>query len=210
MKHIFATLGLVAAPLGASAATLNFDGMICNGGNACSNGLQVDQSYGDIAGEIDVEYDANRGTMALDNVFHWNNNYESLTNIIYGVNGGGGMSIKLLAQAGFDVLLSGFDIAPYANRSRDTLVQIVDMATGALLVDDTYAPLTTTGPTSYAGVWESTVGIQINLGPDAWDVGIDNIEYASVAETTAAVPLPATGLLLIGGLFGASRLRRKS
>lgn len=211
MKALITALAISVAPIAAGAATLTFDGAICNGGDTCSDGRKIDQTYGDIAGEVDVVYDSDRSTAAKENVFFWNQNYESLSNVIYGTNGGGGLSVALMAATGFDVLLSGFDIAPYANRSRNTLVQIIDLANNAVLLDEAFAPLSIDGVTSFAGSWESTVGLQINLGPDAWDVGMDNIAFRAVEETTTApVPLPATGLLMLGGLFGVSRLRRKT
>jgi len=62
----------------------------------------------------------------------------------------------------------------------------------------------------------STVGIEILLGPDAssFGWGIDNIAY-SVAPGSITppppqpIPLPATGLLLVGGLAGLAALRRR-
>ena len=107
--------------------------------------------------------------------------------------------------------ITGFDIAPYLNRSRNTLVQVIDTATNALLVNQAWTgekTLPTGTVTSFTGTWTSTSGIQINLGPDAWDVGISNI-----TGSVAVIPLPAAGWLLLGALAGlgvAARRRRTS
>lgn len=190
----------------ASAASLTFDGPICNG--ICTNDGLIDQSYGDIAGQLDVIYDGNRNTTAAENLRFWTTGYESLVNVAFGEQSAGGLSILLQPLSGYKVTLTGFDIAPYANRVRNTLVQIIDTATGTFLKDDAYTPLSTTGITQYSGSWMSASGLQINLGPDAWDVAIDNVNF-SVAQVSA-VPLPAAGWLLGGALAGFAALRRRS
>lgn len=210
MRILGMVLALGLAAGAAQSATLTFDGNICSGAS-CSNGNSIDQTYGDIAGQIDVEYDANRSTAALDDLYFWTTGYETLTNVAYGTSGAGGLSIVINALAGFNVALSSFDIAPYINRSRNTLVQIIDLATNTLLVDDVYTPLSTAGVTSYNAGWASTVGLQINLGPDAWDVAIDNVVYS--ATTASPVPLPAAlplFLVALGGLGVASRRRKNA
>jgi len=210
VKTALTALALALAAGNVSAATLTFDGAICGG--TCGNGDAIDQTYGDISGQVDVIYDASRNTTALENVFHWSTGYDILTSVAFGNFGGGGMSIVFAAATGYDILLTGFDIAPYVGRTTDTLVQIIDLATNILLINDTYTPLNIAGITSYAGTWTSTVGLQINLGPDVFDVGIDNIAYSAVLEGTGPVPipLPAIGLLLIGALAGLGRLRRRA
>ncbi|WP_425038519.1 VPLPA-CTERM sorting domain-containing protein [Primorskyibacter sp. S187A] len=193
------------------AALLTFDGAACNDGACGTDSETLSQSYGDIVGEVDVVYDANRATSDLEDLFYWGPDYETLDGVAYGVNGGGGLSIVFNALSGFSVSVTSFDIAPYANRLRDTIVQVIDLADGTLLEDDAYATLSTDGVTNYTGDYSSDVGIQINLGPDAWDVGIDNIAYTTAPTTTTApVPLPASVLLMLGALGGMAALRKKS
>lgn len=208
MKILTAAIFLAFSIGAAQAATLDFSGNICNGGNACGNGGSIDQSYGDIAGEVDVQFDGDRSTVALDSVYHWTGGYETLTHVAY-TSSGYGMSILFQAATGFDVTLSAFDIATYFNRVTNTSIRIIDTATNSVLVNDTYAPLSTAGVTSYLGSWSSTDGILIEFGPDAWDVGISNLTYSAHRENTPTVPLPASGLLLGFAVFGLGQLRRK-
>ncbi|KPP87117.1 MAG: putative extracellular protein [Rhodobacteraceae bacterium HLUCCA08] len=203
---------MLASGAGAATMTLDFSGDICNGGGSCGSGSQIDQSYGDVAGQVDVIHDADRSLPGLQDLRHWGPGYETLDHVAYGLLNGGGLSILFDALAGYEVTVHGFDIAPYADRERDTLVQVIDMMDGTKLVYETYTPLSTAGITSFSGTWTSAAGIQINLGPDAWDIGISNIEY-SVAPTQvtgpAAVPLPAAGWMLIAGLGGLGLMRRR-
>lgn len=196
----------------ATTFTLDFSGNICGitGTSACGNGSTIGQNYGDIAGQLDVIYDANRNTTTTTNVFHWGTGYETLSNVAYGTNGGGGLSILFQPLAGFQVTLTGFDIAPYLSRVRDTLVQVIDTQTNALLIDQVFQPLPTGSVTNFSGTWNSASGIQINLGPDAWDVGISNITGSVTPfQSPVPIPLPAAGWLMLAGLGGLAAMRRR-
>lgn len=215
---------LFGTPAAATTVTLDFAGAICTTfTGACFNGALIEQDYGDIAGEVDVIYDANRATAALDAMQYWSTGYETLTDVAYGTLGGGGASITLDAMTGFEISLQSFDIAPYLNRSRNTLVQVIDIEDGAVVFDQAYTPLTTAGVTSLSfsgSQFTSIAGFQINLGPDAWDVGIDNIVFSLTPTATTpgtpgtpgtpnVIPLPASAVLLLGALGGLTVLRRR-
>lgn len=211
MKVIYSAIAAVFLAGTAGAATLDFSGNICNGGGACGGrGGGVDQSYGDMTG-VDVVYDGDSSTAGDQDVFHWGSGYEDLSAAIW-TNVGDALSVSFVAQAGYEVTVSSFDIAPYANRVKNTLVRVVDMAGGPDLYNTTYAPISTVGVTTIAGSFTSDTGIQLLLGPDAYDVGMSNIQYSVQAIQTnpATVPLPAAGWMLLaglGGLVAASRRR---
>ncbi|TGD45200.1 VPLPA-CTERM sorting domain-containing protein [Pseudotabrizicola sediminis] len=216
MRHILAfTLAASLAPMAQAAPViLDFAGNICGAGGdqACAPGAIIGQTYGDIAGQLDVVYDASRSAAGTSNLYYWDAGYETLANVAYGDFGAGGLSILFQPLAGFMVTVFGFDIAPYASRVTDTLVQVIDTATNSLLVNQGFTPLPSGEVTQFSGSWTSASGIQINLGPDAWDVGISNISY-SVApvgpDTPSPVPLPAAGWLMLAGLGGLGAIARR-
>ena len=198
----------------ASAALLDFSGNICaTAGGVCGNGSAIDQSYGDIAGVLDVTWDGDRSAAGLQPVMHWGTGYESLSHVAYGANGGGGLSILFQALPGFEVSVSAFDIAPYANRVRDSLVRVE--ADGLELLDTGVfsVPVGSVTSFSFAETWASS--FLIELGPDAWDIGISNIAFETRAtqtpidpDPTNPVPLPGTGTLLIGAMLAWFGVRR--
>ena len=207
---------MLAAPVAEAATTdftLDFSGDICTttaGGpmnQTCGNGSRISQDYGDIAGKLDVIHDANRTAAGLQDLFYWGTGYASLDNVAYGTNGGGGLSILFQPEAGHFVTVTGFQIAHYnTNRVANTTVEVIDMAGGSSLFRQAYNPLPKNEVFSFSGSWTSTSGIRINLGPDAWDVGISNI-----TGSVSVIPLPAAGWLLLSALAGlglAARRRR--
>lgn len=206
-----AALLLVGAQ-GAWAATytLDFNGNIC-GGLACIAVSPIDQSYGDVAGAVDVTFDANLSTAAATSAYWWPAGYETLVNVAYGDAGGGGLGITFAAAAGKKVTINGFDIAPYFDRQRTSRVQVIDGATNTTLFDSGTFVVSIAGVTSYAnpGDWTSSL-ISILLGPDAYDVGIDNISYTLTDPNGVnPVPLPAAAWLLLGGLGALGAVARR-
>jgi hypothetical protein len=210
MRLIIATAMAGLLSTAASAATLDFSGDICIGGTACANGDAIDQSYGDMLG-VDLMYDGDASTTAIEDVFVWGTGYEDFSDAIY-TDLGTEMSLSLLAETGYEVTLTSLAIAPYLNRINDTQVRILDLATSTNIVNRMFAPLSTDGSTTITANATSSVGFSIFFGPDAYDVGIGSLSYdAQLVGQPAAVPLPAAGWMLVagmGGLFAAKRKRR--
>ncbi len=204
---VFVGVVAVAMFFGAEvhATVLTFDGNICSGGNPCIDFAALDQTYGDIAGQLDVVY-AHRvsgGNAASDEAFlkSWGTAYSDLLNVAWGGFGrnSGVSEIALIPNAGFQVTLNGFDLGAWPNTDRGSQYSIYDSAytllasSGAITIDGTvhsHFPFSLTNAS----------GLIVQWGPDAYDVGIDNVDF-TVQRVTASVPEPTTGFLLSSGLL---------
>jgi hypothetical protein len=201
-SHLLVVLAVGMMPaIPLSAAVLDFTNATCSGGLDCVIGSPIDQDYGDIAG-VNVVYDGDSSDAALQPALFWTTGYETLENVAY-TSIGATLSILFEVSGGAGVSVSSFDIAPYLDRTRDTSVTVTDVATGAILFSAVEAPISTEGVTTYTGEWVSTAGIRIDFGPDAFDVGIDNIVYEAV------IPVPAAGVLMLSALLGVGAMGRR-
>lgn len=197
-----------AAPLG--AAVLDFEGAICGG--PCINASEISQDYGDIAGEVDVVYDGDTGTAGDQPLSFWKTGYTGLTNVAYSQGEFAGLSILFDALPGFGVHLESFLLSTYLGRSPTTSVRITDIGTSTVLFDSGPFEIDLTLPPGYFIYMSSDSGLLVELGPDAWNVAIDDVIFHTYAldDPPAPVPLPATGLLLSAALaFAIAAGRRR-
>jgi hypothetical protein len=193
----------------AQAFVLTFDGNICNGGQACADYNPIDQTYGDVAGQLDVVYAhrAASGNSPVDENYlkWWDNAYNDLVNVAWGGFGtGSGVSeIALIPAAGYQVTLNSFDLGAWPNAANATQYTVYDI---------NYNPLISSGPiivgtgnvhSHVTPALASATGLIIQWGPDGYNVGIDNVDF------TVAVPLPAAAWLF-GSALGLLGLRRKT
>jgi hypothetical protein len=183
------TLPPTTVPPGMTLVVLDFEGNICDGAQPCTNGGVIDQTYGDTP-YSDVQYTAgldpailNNGTIAPQGGgLSWYTAYGPLTGIAYGSSSGTTQQILIL---GVGVELRSFDIAGFSSAGTCS-VKVVDVASGAILFDSPDAVYSNTVVSSFSGPWTSTEGLAIQLGPDLYFAGVDNIVYlASTAVTRA-------------------------
>lgn len=205
MKSTLAALTLATclAPA-AGATTLDFNGMICNGGQACTNGADIDQSYGDIAG-VDVQYDRTPGLAGLQNFSFWAGSYSDLTNVAYAT---GGATLTFLGLGG-GVSLTSLDLGAWPNADRQLGFSVVDLASNLeVFLSPGNTVVSGAVRSSFLLNLTSTAGFRITFLGDFFNGGVDNIVYASAGPVAPPVPLPAAGWLMLAGLGALAAARR--
>jgi hypothetical protein len=203
-------LGLLVAH-SAKADLLTFEGNICGG--ACSNFAYVDQSYGDVSGQLDVQYNTNAALPALwgttdGRVQWWADAYSTLTSVMFGT-AGTAVGVFLKPLSGYQVTLNGFDLGMWPNATHESQVTITDGLSNTLLSTG-FQNFPGDVPTHFAGPYTSSSGIYILFGPDGYNGGIDNIDFT--VSAVSAVPEPSTWAMMILGFAGVGFVayRRKS
>jgi hypothetical protein len=193
-----ATIALGAT--GAAATTLTFDGNICNGG-ACANGAFIVQSYGDVAGQLDVVYRATVTLTAPSQVRLASTGYGDLTNAAIG-SPFSTAEVFLQPVGGASIALLGLDLGSYASQSRNTVVTILAGDGTPLFSSGTLA--LGAGHAHLSFNLSDPSGIRIQWGNlDAGNVAIDNIEFS------VTVPEPRVGALLVAGLSALAFAARR-
>lgn len=193
-----------ATGISATLVILSFGGSNCNGGEICGDGSIIDQSYGDIAGQLDVIWDANIDAGGNQSFLHYTTGFVGTDNVGY-TNVGGAVSQVLLAtQPGYQVTLNSFDWTPWPGL-RNRSVKVFDETGDKFISTSQSSGNLTTYDTGDFGVVTSSdlIGIQFVSDPGG-NVGIDNISF-----TISEVPLPAAALLFGSGLLGLIGLARR-
>lgn len=213
MNKIFVFVSALLVSNAANANLLDFSGNICSGGGVCGNFNPIDQSYGDIASQLNVVYDRNIATpldagTAAASLSYWDF-YSNLSNLAWGDNGATA-EIFLNPLDGSLVTLNSVDFGSYLNLNRTSQFTVLDGLTNAVLFGSTAFNVSTTAVSFNPNV-SSLNGLKLQFGPDAFNVGIDNIDYTlSGGGTPSTVPLPAAAWLFGSGIMGLFGLRRKA
>jgi len=189
----------------AQADVLTFEGDICNGGNVCFPYATIDQSYGDTA-LVDVTSFYEVGNPNAGPLQWWPDLYSGMTTVAFGTQGPAGAALHIDPIAGYSVTLNGFDIGSFPNQNGTTSWRVFD-GFGNLL-GSSGGNITILGSTpTHVGSFASTNGIHIQFGPDAFNIGIDNVDFT---VSVAAVPEPATWAMMIMGFgLAGGMLRRR-
>lgn len=186
-----------AAPAGANV--LDFSGNICSG--PCANFGTIDDTYGDIAGVVDVSYRNLLGNTGATNLRYWSTDYNDLVDVAWTDGGDGNSRGEIYIQPlnGHAVTLNSFDLGAWVNTTRTSTYSILDGAMNVLFESGSIEVGSPPNHSHYdfAGL-TSLDGIRIQWGPSAFNVGIDNINYSL---SGAPVPLPPGAALLGASLL---------
>jgi hypothetical protein len=206
MRSSFLGLLLVATLGSAEAVTLDFTNATCAGGQACTTspftGTVLDQSYGDIAGQVDVSHravmTAGNGATYENFLRFWDTGYAGLTNVAWAGHPNYIGEIRLTPSAGNTVSLTSLQLGLWPGGPNSSQVTIFDgnynilSSSGVVTVGAT--------PRSFNFSLNSASGLIIQWGPDANSIGIDNVVFSVSPVSAAPVPEPATYLFLLAGL----------
>lgn len=178
---------------------------------ALAPGVAIPQSYGDIAGQLDMSYSSveSPGSQVpcFDSGFYfWDTDYSNLRDVGYGCDGGTA-KVKLAPKPGYVVTLLGFDLGAWPRVDRPSQVAIYSGNISTLIFADP-APLTIAGSVAkqyvFSGpLFTSPDGYVIQFGPDGFNVGIDNLSFA---VSPVPGPLPLFG---VAASLGFSRILKK-
>lgn len=190
---------------------LTFDGNICGpaGGQACGNGSEISQSYGDVAGVVDVQYEGILGDATTDYLAFWNLSYSDLVNVAWRGNNdsSGRAEIFLKPLDGNGITLLGLDLGAWPFTSRSTQLSILTGAGDVLFATPQFV-VDGTAHSSFDFNLTSADGIRIQWGPSAFNVGIDNVSFrAGVVPEPETYALMAAGLVMVGAMVRRRRVQ---
>lgn len=174
----------------------------------CTNGAYLLQTYGDVAGAVDVTYSA--PSITDRSLRWWAEDYNNLFGVAFADIGDfesrARIELKPLA-AGEGITLTSFDLGAFYRGTQTTTVNIYAIGGSTPLytftgdVGDAFI-----APTSFAVNVQSDNGLWIEWQDDAFNVGIDHIQFST---TAAAVPEPASVALILAGLVGIGAMVRR-
>jgi len=219
MKRHLVTASLLLAAGASQAYVLDFGNgpnppSICSSSDiqglgataACNDSLYVLQSYGDVAGVVDVGYQQPLYTDSRS-LRWWDTNYNDLYGVLWADGGDGPGShgrIELKPLSGSAVTLTHFDMGAWSNNTLGTKVNVYEIGSSTPLF--TYVGKVGAGleHASFNVSVSSTKGLWLDWQDSAYNVGMDNVTF-----TVGAVPEPSTYVMLLAGLAVCGAIARK-
>ncbi len=211
-----ATCALVSTPATA-ATTLTFSNAC---GGVCADYGVISQSYGDIAGVLNISYRsvASQGSdTAAGDASAWTTGYATLSDVAYGA---GGATLEIAFQLLDATKKITFNSVQYAawtnNGSTTTQLSLFSLGGGAFaapMMASGNVVAAATGSATWAPNMTSMDGFRFHFGADAYYAAIDNLTFTiSDINAAGAVPEPTTWLsMILGfGLIGAAARRRNA
>ncbi len=204
----------VSMPAHSATVLLDFSGNICGAaGNAvCTNFEQIGQNYGDTVG-LDVSHRSTHLNGSTYEAFlkYWDSpSYSGLNDVAWGGADDANYraEITFTALAGFSVSLDAVTFGSYRSVNRSLSFTVQDLGTNAVLFSSGSFNVAAT-PVNFAGNLSSNTGLVLTWGPDAYDVGVDDIRLT--VSTLSVVPEPETYAMMLAGLglLGFAARRRK-
>lgn len=147
--------------------------------------------------EVDVEFQTTK--------YNWVDGYNDLINVAYAPSGAS-LIIDFIALGSATVTLDSFDLGNWLNNGAATKYSIYDLSnlsTALVSVSPIVVTYSTTSHPTYNIGLSSTTGIRLEVGPDLYNIGIDNIAFST------SVPEPTTVALLGFGLAGLGFGRKR-
>lgn len=198
------TLDFGNGPSAPALCSSTIDGL--GSAQTCGNGQGVLQTYGDVAGVVDVSY--TDVLSPAESLRWWDGNYNNLYGVLWasGSDAASHARIELRASDPTAVVtLSSLDLGAYSNTTRNTALVVYTLGGGTPLFS--YTGAVGQQPANLATTFTPEVsavgGLWIEWRDSAYNVGIDNIQFS-----VSVVPEPAAFWLMLAGVAGLALRRR--
>lgn len=185
------------------AEVLRFENATCSSGMTCTLSAGIDQTFGDIPGQLDVTYTsrsaAGNSQAAYNYLRWWGGGYSDLASVVWGGSSDSNSvgEIALIPAPGYQVTLNAFDLGSYIGPNLPSRYTVYDSNYAAL---NSSAALSIDRGTHSHFTFSLTNsgGLIIQWGPSAFNVGINNVDFTvSPIQTGTPASSTSTGSVLL-------------